>query len=210
MGKSILQLNFPPCTNEGVFLVDDISIYDPNLVAITTNAAAATSNLHTVVFRSPCDQLTLPCASLEITPPGFSTPTVFSLTYSGFKLVLNACLLGILPATSCNSNCPDLPDGMYNVRYSIAPNDQVYVEYKIMRIVRAWNRYEAMVCAIGLKPCMPDSDVQSQLRDLDTIRNYLISAKMTVENEHQFEEGMDQYRFAVALMDKMSYEPNRC
>lgn len=208
MAKSILQLNFPDCTNEGVFLVDDISFYDPNLRAITTGASAAATAFP--VITNPCDQLSLPCANLEITPPQFSTPTVFSMQYSGFKLVLNACLLGFLPPNGCANSCPNIPDGLYNVRYSISPNDQIYVEYKILRIVEAWNRYISMVCKIGLTPCLPDADTQSELRDLDTIRNYLVSAKATVENLHQFGEGMDQYHFAVELMDKMSYEPNRC
>ena len=210
MGKNILQLNFPDCTNEGVFLIDDISFYDPNLSGAGSTSASATSTTANISSRSPCDQLSLSCANLQITPPGFTTPTLLGLSYSGFRLVLNACLLGICVPSACASNCPSLPDGLYNVRYSIAPNDQVYVEYKILRIVEAYNRYINMVCKIGLTPCLPDADVQSQLRDLDTIRNYLISAKATAENLHQFTDAIEQYRFAVDLMDKMSYEPTRC
>lgn len=207
MGKSILQLNFPDTTNEGVFLVDDISVYDPNLGA---NVSGSTSAVRSNIYRSPCDALALPCANLQITPAGFTTPTLLSLAYSGFKLVLNACTLGIAPVNGCVDCCPDIPDGLYNVRYSISPNDQVYVEYKILRIVQAWNRYMEMLCRVGLTPCLPDQDVQVQLRDLDTVRNYLLSAKVTVENQHQFADGMSQYWFAVEIMDKMTYRPQRC
>lgn len=186
MGKNTLQLNFPDCTVEGVFLIDDISIYD----------TSSTS-------------LPLTCGNLQVTAPGFTTPTSMLVT-PGFHLVLNACTLGIIAASGCASTCPAIDDGMYNIRYSVAPNDQVFVEYKILRIVKAMNRYHRMLCRVGLTPCLPDQDVQNELRDLDTIRNYLLSAKLTVENEHQFEDGMNQYGFAVGLMDKMSYRRKTC
>lgn len=186
MSKNILQLSFPDCTNEGVFLIDDISIYNPVTAPLSTS-----------------------CANLQITSPGFSTPTSLSVV-PGNRLVLNACTLGIIAPTGCANSCPDLPEGMYNIRYSIAPNDQVYVEYKILRIVRALNRRNRILCKVGLTPCLPDADLQSELRDLDTILDYLVSAKMTVENEHQFADGMAQYHFAVDLMDKMSYRRKNC
>lgn len=194
MGKNILQLHFPDCTNEGVFLIDDISIYDGLAAGISGSTSAG---------------LPASCANLQITPPGANTPTSLSVI-PGSRLILNACSLGLLPTTACSNNCPDLPDGMYNIRYSVAPNNLVYVEYKILRIVRAVNRRYKMLCKIGLTPCLPDADVQAELRDLDTILNYLMSAKLTVENEHQYADGINQYKFAVELMDKMSYRPRNC
>ena len=201
MGKHILSLNFPDTTNEGVFLIDDTSVYDP--VVLNTS----TLSKPTVM---PCSGVALPCANLQITPPGCYTPTSLALEYGNFRLVLNACTLGILSSTSCADSCPALPDGMYNIRYSISPNDKVFVEYKILRITQALNRYYNLLCRVGLTPCLPSQDTNYQIRSLETIYTYLIAAKTTVENEHQFSDGMNLYRFAVALMDKMSFEPNRC
>jgi hypothetical protein len=194
MSKHILQLNFPDSPNEGVFLIDDISIYDGLAAGISGTTATG---------------LPVACANLQITPPGFTTPTLLSVIPQS-HLVLNACTLGFLPPSGCGNGCPAIDDGMYNVRYSVAPNDKVFVEYKILRTVRAMNRYYGLLCRVGLTPCLPDGDVQAQLRDLDIIRNYLLSAKLTVENIHQYAEGMNQYKFAVELMDKMSFEPKRC
>jgi hypothetical protein len=202
MGQHILQLNFPDTTNEGVFLVDDISIYDPTLLGLTAGASASTT--------TPCSGVTIACGNLQITPPGFYTPTSLNLQYGNFRLVLNACTLGILSSTGCTDACPALPDGMYNVRYSVSPNDKVFVEYKIFRITQAINRYYNLLCRIGLTPCLPSQDTDYQIRSLETIYTYLIAAKTTVEIQHQFNDGMNLYRFAVGLMDKMSFEPNRC
>lgn len=194
MAKHILQLDFPDCTNEGVFLIDDISMYNGLAAGISGSTAVG---------------MPVSCANLQITPPGGVTPTMLSVLPQN-RLVLNACSIGLAPVGSCGNNCPDLPDGMYNIRYSVSPNDQVYVEYKVLRIVRALNRRMRMLCRLGLTPCLPDQDVQEELKDLDIILDYLTSAKLTVENEHQFANGLNQYKFAVELMDKMSYRRQNC
>ncbi len=194
MGRHILQLSFPDCSNEGVFVIDDISIYD----GLATGISGTTST-----------GIPVTCANLQITSPGQSTPTSLSVIPQ-HRLILNACVLGLIASTACSSNCPDLPDGLYNIRYSVAPNDLVYVEYKILRTVRAVNRRNLMLCKVGLTPCLPDADVQSELRDLDIILDYLTSAKVTVENEHQYADGITQYKFAVEMMDKMSYRRRNC
>ena len=188
MGKHILQLNFPDCPNQGVFLIDDISIYD----GVSPTGIGSTTGLP------------IACGNLQITPPGYTVPSQLTVNPQ-FRLVLNACTLGMMPPQSCSGCCPDLPDGLWNIRYSVAPNDKVYVEYKILRIVEAWKRYMELLCRVGLTPCLPDNEVQQELMSLDIIRNYLLSAKGTVENKHQFADGMNQYNFAVELMDKMSY-----
>jgi hypothetical protein len=201
MGKHILQLNFPDTTNEGVFLIDDISIYDNTLLGVSSAVSGSTI---------PCSGVTIPCANLQITPAGFYTPTSIDVRYGNFRLVLNACTIGITGAANCASSCPTIPDGLYNVRYSVAPNDKVFVEYKILRITQAMNRYYNLLCRVGLTPCLPSQELQYQIDNLQTINTYLTAAKVMVENEHQFTDGMNLYRFAVELMDKMSYEPLNC
>ena len=202
MGKHILQLNFPDSTNEGVFLIDDISIYDNTLLGISSAISGSTT--------PPCSGVIIPCANLQITPPGFYTPTLITVAYGNFRLVFNACTLGITGSINCVSSCPAIPDGLYNVRYSVAPNDKVFVEYKILRITQAMNRYYNLLCRIGLTNCLPSQELQYQINNLQTINTYLTAAKVMVENEHQFTDGMNLYRFAVELMDKMSFEPNNC
>lgn len=195
MGQHILQLSFPDCTNEGVFLIKDISIY-----------SGWTSGIVPIPGAVP---IPISCANLQITSPGFYSPTLLDVI-PGYDLVLNACTLGVVGVNGCTDACPALEDGMYNIRYSVSPNDQVFVEYKVLRIVKALNRYYKLLWKLNLQPNLPDTDTQYQLQQLDIVYNYLISAKVTVENEHQFTDGMNLLRYAVSLMDKMSYSPTRC
>lgn len=185
MGKHKLSLNFPDTTNEGVVLIDDISTYDP--------------------------LLTVTCPNLQITPPGYTMPASIDPLSTGFRLVLNSCSLGITPTGQCSTALPNLQDGPWNVRYSVAPNDDVYVEYWYMRTVKAMNRYYGLLCALNIPCCLPDQEMIYILQQLDIIRNFILSAKVTVENcGHDVEAGVNQLKFANELMDKMSRRKPFC
>jgi hypothetical protein len=184
MAKHILALNFPDTSNEGIFRIDDESIYDPSLG--------------------------VSCLNLQILPPGAMYPSVIEGFNSGFRLVLNACTIGIMGPSSCADSCPGLQDGIYNIRYSVSPNDRVWVEYKHMRIVHALNRWNDLLCRVKLTACLPDQGTEQQLRELDIIHNYLISSKVTCEDEHVFDDAINQYRYALTLMDKLAYKKPFC
>lgn len=177
MGKHILGLEVRPTTNEGVLLIDDISVYDP-LLPVT-------------------------CPNLQITPPGYTTPASLEPADAGFRLTLSTCAVGLSSPGDCASALPKFPDGIYNIRYSVSPNDKVYVEYKYLRTTAAMNRYYALLCALNIPCCLPDKEMLYYLQSLDTIRNFILSAQITVEQEHNFQDGINQLRYANALMDKM-------
>lgn len=177
MGKHILQLDVPPTSNEGVFLIDDISIYDSILPAT--------------------------CLNLQILPPGFNVPSQIEGMSTGFRLVLNACTLGILSSSNCATSCPVLPDGVYHIRYSVSPNDQVYVEYDVLRTTVALNRLNTVLCNAEIKCCIPDQEAQYIIDQCTLIRNFLLTAKLLVENKHLVADGISMYRFALSLIVKM-------
>lgn len=177
MGQHILLLNFPSVTEEGVIVVEDISVYD--------------------------DILPVMCPTLQVTPPGGNS-VIFDTSGTGWHTVLNACSIGLLPSTGCSESCPCLPDGIYNFRYSVAPNDQVFVEYNVMRTVQAMNRYFHLLCGLNIQCCIPDKELQYQLSQLDIIRNYILAAKLAVEECNRPEDGINILLFANTLMDKMS------
>ena len=184
MGKHILSLYIPDCLNEGILLIDDVSSYDA--------------------------VLPVTCPNLQITPPGFSTPASIDPLIQDFRLVMNSCSLGISTAGQCGAGLPCLPDGIWNIRYSVSPNDKVFVEYKYLRTVRAMNRYYGLLCDVNLQPCLPDQETIYELQQLDIIRNFLISAKVTVEQQHVLDDGINQLRYANALMDKLSRRKPSC
>ena len=184
MGRHILSLNIPDVTNEGIFLIDDTSIYDSSVP--------------------------ISCLNLQILPPGASIPSTIEPSSSGFRLVLNACSMGIMSPVSCTDSCPGLPDGIYNIRYSVAPNDKLWVEYKVFRITHALNMWNNLLCRVNLAPCLPSKEVEYQLKELDIIHDYLVSAKVTCEDEHVYDDAVNQYRYAISLMNKFAYKKPFC
>lgn len=184
MAKHILALDFPDTPNEGIFRIKDTSIYTP--------------------------LLKVECPELQILPSGYGRPAVLNSITAGFDLVLNACTMGIMGPASCADTCPNLPDGVWHIRYDISPNDKVYVEYDIMRTTHATNRLNAMYCATADKPCNPDADTVYQLQQLDLIRDFLVASQVLVGEQHKIEDGVNMYRYAVNLIDKLSSRRGRC
>lgn len=174
----VLALNIPDIYNEGVFVVEDISVYDSNI---------------------PVN-----CMDLQITPPGYGVPTIYTPSVPNFKLVLNACTLGIIGPTGCTYSCPDIPDGIYQISYSVSPNTKAFVHYNYMRITSAVNRQRKMLCQVQLPCCLPTQEEEYMIKELDIIYDYLISAQVNVNTScGDVKDGVNQYRYAITLMDKM-------
>lgn len=184
MARHILQLDIPPTNNEGIFIVKDVSIYTTSLPVL--------------------------CPSLQITPPGFGTPTTITPTGQNFEMILNACTLGITVPANCATTCPHIPDGIYSLYYTVSPNDQVFVGYQYLRIVSAINRLNGYLCDLSLPNCLPSKEMEYELRNIDIIRNYLRSAQTNVNNLKNPVDGMNQYNFAISLMNKMSVRKPKC
>lgn len=178
MAKHLLALEVPDITNEGIFVVDDTSIYTASL---------------------PVD-----CQNLQITAPGFNSPTVLIPIEKNFRLVLNACTLGIINSTGCSDGCPNLPDGIYQLYYSVAPNNLVYVSYNYLRVTKTVNRLNTFLRELQLPNCLPDRELETTLQDIDIIRNYIRSAQTNINDScGNVIDGVNQFRFANELMEKM-------
>lgn len=183
MGKHILSLYIPQVSNEGILVIEDTSIYDP--------------------------LLGIDCPTLQIQYPGASQPVLIDVT-PGFKAVLNACSLGMLPSGECSDNCPCIPDGIYDIRYSVSPHDKVFVEYAHLRVTRSLNSWNEVLCSLELQCCTPDADLQYMLNELYLIRMYIYSAVGSVENCHEQQQGINLLRFANSLIAKLSKGKPKC
>jgi hypothetical protein len=144
--------------------------------------------------------LPVECARLEITVPGYVAPAVVSVV-KGFNHFLNSCDLG-LQSVGCDDETNVLPDGLYVIRYSVSPNDQVFVEYNHLRQTQAWNRYYKKLCTAGLGACEPTQDVKEQLRRFQMVRSFLDAAKAKVEYCHEPHKGMELMAYAQRLLEK--------
>lgn len=170
MARHQLFLDFPETTNESIFRIKDISIYNSSIP--------------------------VSCMTLEITPPGYTTPTVITGLSQNFEVYYTACDLGVLPVGSCDTTCPDLTEGIYHIRFSVSPNDKVWVEYNVLRTVSTRNKWYHTLCWINDRPCTPTNDQLVLIRELQLIENQIDSAEGFVEDLHDYETGMEMFRLA--------------
>jgi hypothetical protein len=172
--KHQLSLEVPDTNNCSVFRVLDTSIYDEH-VPIT-------------------------CPKLEITSPGFNEPVVIDVL-QGFNLILNGCTLG-LQTSGCGTTSERLPDGIYTLKYSVSPNDKVFVEYHYLRVCQTLNKYYNELCKLELAACEPEPDIKDALNELRLIKSYIDAAKAKVEQCSALQQGMDLFMYAQSRLQK--------
>jgi hypothetical protein len=175
MANHKLSLEVPTVMNACILSVIDTSVYSP-LVPVT-------------------------CPTLNVTAPGFSHSVQIELD-PGFSQILTACDLQ-MQLQQCGQVYADLPDGIYIIKYSVSPNDLVYVEYNHLRITQALIKYNKILCNLDLAACEPSEKVKEKLAKLQNARMYLDSAKAKVEFCHEPQKGMTLYNYAIKLMNKI-------
>jgi hypothetical protein len=175
MANHKLSLEVPTVMNACILSVIDTSVYSP-LVPVT-------------------------CPTLNVTAPGFSHSVQIELD-PGFSQILTACDLQ-MQLQQCGQVYADLPDGIYIIKYSVSPNDLVYVEYNHLRITQALIKYNKILCNLDLAACEPSEKVKEKLTKLQNARMYLDSAKAKVEFCHEPQKGMTLYNYAIKLMNKI-------
>jgi hypothetical protein len=178
MSKHVLSLEVIDTMNPCQLLVMDTSIYNEDAPA--------------------------KCQVLEITYPGFNRPVQFGEDdlALGFNEIFTACDLE-LQIDGCGTNFNDLSDGIYILKWSVSPNDLVYVEYNHLRITNALIRYNEALCGLDeLGACSPDAELSKKLDELRMIKSYLDAAKAKVEVCHEPLKGMELYNYALTLLDK--------
>ena len=179
MANHILSLEAPDTLNTKILRIVDTSIY--------------------------ASTIPVECALLSVTAPGFSYSVEFtdSEIPQGFNRILTACDLE-LQTQNCGTAFSDLPDGIYVIRYSVSPNDVVYVEYNHLRLASILNCYNKILCELDIAGCDPDADKTKKLEVLGQVRMYLDAAKAKVEICHEPAKGMELYTYAQKLLSKFN------
>jgi len=182
--KHQLSLEVPDTNNCSVFRVVDTSLYS--------------------------DQIPVTCAKLEITSPGYNEPVVIDVVLAtdpqtnnlvNFSYILNGCTLGI-QTSGCGDTSERLPDGIYRLKYSVSPNDKVYVEYNYLRVCQTLNKYYNELCKLEMAACEPDADLKADLDELRLIKSFIDAAKAKVEQCNELDEGMDLLMYAQKRLQK--------
>lgn len=140
-------------------------------------------------------------AKLEVTPPGFNSPTIFDVK-PYFSMVLNASILNILKVKSVNL-LADLSDGIYGIKYSINPSTELFVEYDYFRTVKLREKFSRIVCGLL------DKKRDYTVREFEEIKKEILwidqlidASKYKVEICEESEKGILLYNEASHLLDK--------
>lgn len=147
------------------------------------------------------EDIEITCSRLEVTPPGFDYPIIIAVE-SYFNLVLNTTTLGLEKASK-HTDLSDLPDGVYKIRYSIAPNDKVWVEYEYLRTQQLSNRYLTQYCRAKLSNLDPNRDQNKTLHQILDIRQLIDAAKAEVEFCGNRDKGLEIYEQASRYLSRM-------
>jgi hypothetical protein len=139
--------------------------------------------------------LPVDCGTLQITLPGHMTAVVLDVT-PGF--------IGNITGSDLGLGNTALPDGVYTIRYSVSPNDKVWVEYDHLRTTGVLTRYYEQLCRLALENCEAPADVKQRGLDLQHIKLYLDAAKAKVEYCHQVHHGMELVAYAEKLLKRYS------
>jgi hypothetical protein len=177
MAKHVLSLEAPDTLNLCILRLVDTSIYN-EMAAVT-------------------------CARLQVTVPGFNTPVEIKNPLPGFVYNLTACNLE-LQSEGCGTTFSNLPDGIYILKYSVSPNDQVYVEYNHLRISKALDKIQKIYCELDIPNCLPPEKIKKRMDEVRDIREYLYAAKAKVERCHEPRAGMEIFKYAMKLLDKIN------
>tara|TARA_Y100000361_G_scaffold119425_1_gene110916 strand:+ start:871 stop:1416 length:546 start_codon:yes stop_codon:yes gene_type:complete len=174
--KHILSLEVLDVANSEILVIKDTSQYSENLGT--------------------------DCGDLAITPPGWNAPSQIEVK-PGFDLSITGCALK-LQTTTCNSERTNLQDGVYIIRYGIAPSDKVYVEYNHLRTTAIMKLYYEKLCKLDIDKCSPSSDRDGVLRQMYDIRTLIDAAKSQVEYCGSPVKGMELYNYAKRKLEKIN------
>lgn len=183
MVTSKLGLQVYDDSNCKILRVIDVSLYNQTITGIT-------------------------CPRLLITVPGFGYPILYDVT-PNFNRAFNSIDL-TLQSGSNYADTTDLPDGVYILNYSIAPNEEVYVEYNYLRQCQAYCMYYAKVCGLDLNPCNICGERKEKIKKLQEIKFLLEAAKAYVEECGAPKKGLELHNYAVSLLQSLDIGCSSC
>jgi hypothetical protein len=180
--KHILSLEIPTVSNCELLCIKDTSQYST--------------------------ELAVDCEELLITLPGYSVPVLIKVD-KGFDMCLNACVLA-LQKTECGTLQQTIPDGIYIIRYSVAPTANVFVEYNHLRVTALLTTYYEVLCDLDIQACQPETYKQELLSEMNFIRTLIDAAVANAEYCQSSAQAMQLYNYAKQRLNKIKCPSGNC
>jgi len=171
---SELLLDFIPNTSCKLFTVKDVSLYNENLPVT--------------------------CGLLEIKAPGF-TYVVNTEVERDFEQKVTMSFLQ-LQSQGAKYNNP-LPDGNYEIKYSINPNEVLFVEYNYYSTCNLYNNYISQLCDYFNKSCeLTQAEQEKEMERLFEISTLLDNVKISAQECNDVPTADRLYEKAKQLLEK--------
>jgi len=172
--KHNLSLEIPHIVNPKILRIVDTSIY--------------------------ADTLPTDCHRLDIYTPGAQVPIYYTTLDDGF--IKNLSAIDLFYQNPQDGSINTIADGVYKIRYSVSPNDLVYVEYYHLRTTLLMQKYNAELCKVKLETNLPSKETLQKLNDLRLIKSYIDAAIAKTEYCHVPQQGADMFNYAATLLEK--------
>jgi hypothetical protein len=149
----------------------------------------------------PTDPPNVSAPTIEITMPGFD-PVVLPFVPQDFN-VFNSTTLGL---TAFGSGNTPLPDGVYFLKYTVAPAYVNYVERNIMRVEQIQEKFDNAFMKLDMMEC--DSAIRTQAKvQLNSIW-YMIQGSIAAANNCAIDTANKLYVQANTMLD--NFIRNNC
>lgn len=123
----------------------------------------------------------------------------------GFSLILGCAQLEV-----CCADCPPgsstLPDGNYDIKFSVDPNLKTLVEFNYFRNCELYNKYIAAVCGTRAAKCdMRPDEYRQKLLDLRSIKELVDGSKWSAEECLDVPQALEMYNEAIQLLQQYNH-----
>lgn len=142
---------------------------------------------------------------LEVKPPGLLQYIPFTFANKKWKAITLNCSTLELCCTKQPCKLTEIPDGIYDIKYSISPNLKTMIEFSHMRVCKIMSNY---IKLIGL---FLSSKYTRQIKDNDCIEKELVEIKDLIDNSiYAVEElldsnlGLELYEEALNRIKKLN------
>jgi hypothetical protein len=143
--------------------------------------------------------ITIETPTIEILPPGYVNAVSPFFMVKALN-VYNSNGVGITKA-SCEEELVDLPDGLWKVKYSICPNDKLFIEKFFLRTDKLRCRYNQAFLTLDLKnECEYREDKMKKLNEIELY----IKGAIAAANDQNAKDAHDFYQKADKLLSKYS------
>lgn len=142
--------------------------------------------------------------TIEIIPPGYTVAASPFFMIKGLN-VYNSNGVGITRA-SCEEELVDLPDGIWRLKYSICPNDKLFIERFFLKTDQILCRYTQAFLTLDLKNAESKKDVERK-KKLEEIEFY-INGAIAASNNQNAKEAIDLYNKADKSLSRFFSDCN--